>query len=107
MDLNADLLPAHMGATAADTPLYVLSGSFRSLSLALLAFYPTNRTLKHIKTVNAFGPHQYLALNRQKGVVYTTSWTSPPILLSWTLRADDDGSVTGVEHLNTVQISQC
>ena len=106
MDLNADLLPERMGATAADTPLYLLSGSFRSLSLALLAFYPTNRTLNHVSTVNAFGPHQYLALNRQKGVVYTTSWATPPILSCWNLKTGDDGSVRSVEHLNTVQISQ-
>ncbi|KAF6760468.1 hypothetical protein DFP72DRAFT_73205 [Ephemerocybe angulata] len=103
-----DLLDESAGATGADTPLHILSGSFRSISLALLAFYPLNRTLEHVTTVPAFGPHQYLALNAGKDVVYTTSWADPPILSSWSLLRSEHGHGTLVEdvkHLNTVKIT--
>ena len=80
---------------------HVLSGSFRSLSLFLLAFSPSNRSLSHLQTVSAFGPHQYLACNDHKDRVYTTSWANPPSLSSWHVER------TGVSHINTVPISLC
>jgi hypothetical protein len=45
-----------------DTNHYILTGSFRSLSLFLLAFSPSARTLTKVKRIpGEFGPHQYLA----------------------------------------------
>ncbi|KAM6494985.1 Lactonase, 7-bladed beta-propeller domain containing protein [Amanita muscaria] len=76
----------------------VLSGSFRSFSLFLLAFDPLNRTLSLVQHVPGFGPHQYLATNAAKDRVYTTTWTQPPSLQSWRV---DTGSV---EHINTTPI---
>ncbi|TFK31814.1 hypothetical protein BDQ12DRAFT_659987 [Crucibulum laeve] len=78
---------------------HILSGSFRSLSLFLLAFTPppsssspsnsihqVNGTLKLIQTVHGHGPHQYLATNPARDRVYTTSWALPPRLASWTVQ---------------------
>ncbi|KAG6849137.1 hypothetical protein H0H93_011000 [Arthromyces matolae] len=78
---------------------HILSGSFRSLSLFLLAFSPLQRTLELVQTVDAFGPHQYLATNPRKDRVYTTSWALPPVLSSWSI---EEGKV---QHLNSVPIT--
>ncbi|KAF7419430.1 hypothetical protein PC9H_002020 [Pleurotus ostreatus] len=68
------------------TPVHhIIAGSFRSLSLFLLAFSPFNRTISHVQTIPAFGPHQYLALNSQRDRVYTTTWAQPPSLSSWSI----------------------
>ena len=83
---------------------HILLGSFRSLSLFLLAFSPANRSLSHLQTISAFGPHQYLACNDHKDHVYTTSWANPPSLSSWHIERLDDGS-RNVSHINTVPIS--
>ena len=88
------------------TNYHILSGSFRSLSLFLLAFSPANRSLSHLQTVSAFGPHQYLACNGRKDHVYTTSWANPPSLSSWRVERSGDGS-RSVSHINTVSISVC
>lgn len=93
------------GATDAAAAYHILSGSFRSLSLALLAFSPATKSLSHVKTIPAFGPHQYLALNAGKDVVYTTSWATPPILSSWALERNNASGVEDVKHMNTVPIS--
>lgn len=85
---------------------HILSGSFRSLSLFLLAFSPLNHSLSHLQTVSAYGPHQYLAYNDHKDRVYTTSWANPPSLSSWHVERSDDGS-RSVSHINTVPISLC
>ncbi|EAU86955.1 hypothetical protein CC1G_09812 [Coprinopsis cinerea okayama7 len=99
--MDPDLLPP---ASAPDAAYSVVAGSFRSLSLALLAFYPLNKTLEHVATVPAFGPHQYLATTPRKDYVYTTSWATPPILSSWrTTRTNE--RVDGLEHVNTVPIT--
>jgi len=91
---------------------HILTGSFRSLSLVLLAFSPLSRKLRWIKTVSGeFGPHQFLAKvdygyrddgsighTSEKSVVgksmrvYGTSWALPPMLHCWGLeRGEDDG----------------
>ena len=81
---------------------HILTGSFRSLSLFLLAFSPLSRKLRWIKTVSGeFGPHQFLAKvdydggsighAGEKSVVgkstrvYGTSWALPPMLHCWSL----------------------
>ncbi|KAF9465956.1 hypothetical protein BDZ94DRAFT_1158924 [Collybia nuda] len=83
---------------------HILSGSFRSLSLFLLAFSPIHRTLSLVQTIDAFGPHQYLALNTRKDRAYTTSWALPPTLASWEIERP---AVEGwrVNHVNSVPIT--
>ncbi|KDR79164.1 hypothetical protein GALMADRAFT_243050 [Galerina marginata CBS 339.88] len=86
-----------------EAPLYhILSGSFRSVSLFLLAFSPSSRSLSHLQTVPANGPHQYLAANQLKDRVYTTSWALPPSLSSWHVERSDSWRVT---HINFVPIT--
>ncbi|KAF9256248.1 hypothetical protein L218DRAFT_1081450 [Marasmius fiardii PR-910] len=86
--------------------LRILSGSFRSLSLYLLAFSPLNRSLCWRQTIDAFGPHQYLAIGPGKDRVYATSWAQPPTLSSWEIdRSDSDENAWRVSHLNNVPIT--
>ncbi|KAF9552352.1 putative isomerase YbhE [Agrocybe pediades] len=85
------------------TVYHILSGSFKSLSLFLLAFSPANRTLSHLQSIPAFGPHQYLATNAAKDRVYTTSWALPPSLSSWQI--DRSSSLYEVKYINTVPIT--
>jgi len=82
--------------------LHILSGSFRSISLFLLAFSPANRSLSLVQTVDAFGPHQYLALNPTKDRAFATTWTLPPSLSSWEI----DRNEWKVNHINNVPISE-
>ncbi|KAK0440960.1 uncharacterized protein EV420DRAFT_1128059 [Desarmillaria tabescens] len=63
--------------------IHILSGSFTSLSLFLLAFSPVNRSLRLLRTIPAYGPHQYIAQTPQ--AVYATTWASPPVLHAWAL----------------------
>ncbi|KAG5645661.1 hypothetical protein DXG03_005498 [Asterophora parasitica] len=97
---------ASSNSTAAATPVvhHILSGSFRSLSLFLLAFSPLHRTLSLVRRIDAFGPHQYLATNPRKDRAYTTSWALPPVLSSWTIERPDNGDWS-VRHLNSVPIT--
>ncbi|KAH6909975.1 hypothetical protein BKA70DRAFT_1561599 [Coprinopsis sp. MPI-PUGE-AT-0042] len=90
----------------------ILAGSFRSLSLALLAFSPLNNTLRCVQRIEGFGPHQYLAgasaaaaSAGQVDTVFTTSWATPPILSSWRVLREDGGRAKGVEHVENVPIS--
>ncbi|KAH0578956.1 hypothetical protein H2248_003138 [Termitomyces sp. 'cryptogamus'] len=82
-----------------DSPLHILSGSFRSPSLFLLAFEPGPRTLELVQTVPGFGPHQYLATSARKDRIYTTSWALPPVLSSWSF------DKARVGHVNNVPIT--
>ncbi|PFH47560.1 hypothetical protein AMATHDRAFT_6618 [Amanita thiersii Skay4041] len=77
----------------------LLSGSFRSISLFLLAFSPLHKSLDLVQTVDALGPHQYLATNPRKDRVFTTTWATPPTLQSWQVDA------SSVKHINTVSIT--
>lgn len=81
---------------------HILSGSFRSFSLFLLAFSPSERSISHLETIPAFGPHQYLAANQHKTRVFATSWALPPSLSSWEVERADPWRVM---HLNSVPIS--
>ena len=84
---------------------HILAGSFRSLSLFLLAFSPIHRTLSLVQRVDAFGPHQYIATSPRKDRAYTTSWTLPSVLSSWEVQRSDDGGPWRVHHINNVPIS--
>ncbi|KAF5310144.1 hypothetical protein D9619_010396 [Psilocybe cf. subviscida] len=83
---------------------YILTGSFRSLSLFLLAFSTETRHLSHVETIPAFGPHQYLGTNLQKDRVYATSWALPPALSSWEVLRPP-GETWSVRHINSVPIT--
>src|SRR5258705_2578775 len=87
-----------------DTNHYILAGSFRSLSIFLLAFSPSARTLTKVKRIpGEFGPHQYLAKvdhgHRNDanfgGIkvmkIYGTSWAWPPMLYCWGLTSTPSG----------------
>lgn len=91
-------------AHSAITDIHILSGSFRSLSLFLLVFSPSRRSLSHLESIPAYGPHQYLATNRLKDRIYTTSWALPPSLSSWHVERSEVEPWT-VKHINTVSIS--
>ena len=82
---------------------HILSGSFRSLSLFLLAFHPSKRSITLLQSIPGFGPHQYLASNQHKNRIYTTSWALPPSLSSWHVERSDSWIVS---HINTVPISE-
>jgi len=105
MDVQHVFRPSLNTTDFGDTFIYhILSGSFRSLSLFLLAFSPSKRTISLLQTVPAFGPHQYLASNQYKDRVYTTSWALPPSLSSWHVERSDPWRITPI---NTVPISAC
>src|SRR5882757_5326808 len=83
---------------------YILTGSFRSLSLFLLAFSPSTRTLTEVKRLpGGFGPHQYLAKvdygSRHDAIfgetkmlrIFGTSWAWPPMLHCWGLTSTPSG----------------
>ncbi|KAL1698786.1 hypothetical protein EV121DRAFT_217564 [Schizophyllum commune] len=87
----------------------ILAGSFRSLSLFLLAFtYAPNNgssiSLVH-QTDTTFGPHQYIALNVRRDRAYTTSWGSPPILSSWEIAREQQIEHWRVAHINNAPIT--
>lgn len=65
---------------------YLLSGSFKQTALYLLAFDPASRRLSLVRDIDAFGPHQYLALNADRSKVYATTWALPPALYAWDLQ---------------------
>lgn len=66
----------------------VFPGSFKSAALYLLAFDPVQRTLSVTSTIDAFGPHQYLATNAARDRLYATTWANPPILSAWAVELD-------------------
>ncbi|GAA5867521.1 hypothetical protein JCM1840_002537 [Sporobolomyces johnsonii] len=83
---------------------YLLSGTFNTLWMYLLAFSPYSSppTLSISKKYRAEGPHQYLALNHDRSRVYATTWAQPPSLSSWEVL---DGGSAGITKVNTVPIS--
>jgi len=84
---------------------HFISGSFRSLSLFLLAFDPARRVIHHVHTVSTLGPHQYLVTNQHKDRVFTTTWAQPPSLQSWVLQRSTS-EPWHLSHLNTVPVSK-
>ena len=86
------------------TPVrHIVAGSFRALSLVLLAFSPLNRTLELVQQVSSLGPHQYLTTNANRNVVYATSWADPPSLSSWAVQSHPSWSLS---LINSVPISE-
>ncbi|KAK4055161.1 hypothetical protein OIV83_000441 [Microbotryomycetes sp. JL201] len=81
---------------------YILSGTFNTLFLYLLAFNPSTSTLTVHKSYKAEGPHQYLALNHQRTKAYATTWAPDPSLSAWDVI---DGGRGGIQKINTVPIT--
>ncbi|KAF9032138.1 putative isomerase YbhE [Hymenopellis radicata] len=73
--------------------LLILSGSFTSLSLWLLALTlpspktnsPSKASIRLVRSIPAFGPHQYLHISPDKDTVYATTWSLPPSLHAFSL----------------------
>lgn len=89
-------------------PYAVLPGSFKSAALYILAFDPIYKTLNVTSTVDAFGPHQYLAFNDDRSRIYATTWASPPILSAWAVERDSGTSIQAepsLRHLGNAPIS--
>ncbi|GAA6018656.1 hypothetical protein JCM10207_008997 [Rhodosporidiobolus poonsookiae] len=84
---------------------YLLSGTFNTLFLYLLAFSPyapTGPTLTIHKKYRAEGPYQFIALCEDRSRAYATTWALPPSLSSWEVL---QGGRDGVRKINTVPIS--
>lgn len=84
---------------------YLLSGTFNTVFLYLLAFspYTSPPTLEIHRKYRAEGPHQFLAVNEARDRVYATTWAQPPSLSSWKVSEQGRG---GIEKINTVRICQ-
>ncbi|KAK4691747.1 hypothetical protein P7C70_g9278, partial [Phenoliferia sp. Uapishka_3] len=80
---------------------YLLSGTFNTIFLYLLAFNPSTSTLSIHKKIPAQGPHQFLALSPDRATVYATTWAKEPSLSAWNVV---EGG-TGLEWINTVPIT--
>lgn len=87
----------------------VRPGSFKSAALYILAFDPVFKTLNVTSTVDAFGPHQYLAFNRDRNRIYATTWADPPILSAWAVERETGASTQAeptLRHLGNAPISE-
>ncbi|KAJ7495906.1 hypothetical protein B0H11DRAFT_877367 [Mycena galericulata] len=90
---------------------HILTGSFRSVSLFLLAFSPLQLSVDLLQTIPAFGPHQYIGLGprtQSEGprYAYTTSWALPPKLQSWAIEQQPEGlRVRFVDSVNITATS--
>ncbi|GAA6040988.1 hypothetical protein JCM8097_000526 [Rhodosporidiobolus ruineniae] len=96
---------ALLAGTTSPRVHYLLSGTFNTLFLYLLAFSPyasTGPTLSIHKRIRAEGPHQFLALSEDRKQAYATTWAMPPSLSSWEILG---GGKDGVKKTNTVPIS--
>jgi carboxy-cis,cis-muconate cyclase len=85
--------------------LHILSGSFNSFCLFLLAFSPVNQTISLVQKIDAFGPHQYIATNPTKTRAYTTSWSLPPVLSSWQIEREDSWGLSHISNSNITAVS--
>jgi carboxy-cis,cis-muconate cyclase len=84
---------------------YILSGTFNTVALYLLAFDAVARSLAVISRIDGNGPHQYLGLSPARDRVYTTSWALPPTLAAWAIEPIAGGAPT-VRPINQIDISK-
>ncbi|GAA5898992.1 hypothetical protein JCM6882_004587 [Rhodosporidiobolus microsporus] len=103
----ASSLIASASALTSPRVHYLLSGTFNTLFLYLLAFSPYSTTtggptLKIHKKYRAEGPHQFIALGEDRTRAYATTWALPPSLSSWEVLQGGKG---GIRKINTVPIS--
>ncbi|KAL8286216.1 hypothetical protein RQP46_004704 [Phenoliferia psychrophenolica] len=81
---------------------YLLSGTFNTVFLYLLAFNPTTSSLSVHQKIEGEGPHQFLALNARRDRAYATTWGAPPSLSAWEVL---QGGREGIKKINTVPIT--
>ncbi|GAA6007515.1 lactonase family protein [Rhodotorula paludigena] len=84
---------------------YLLSGTFNTLFLYLLAFSPyaaNGPTLTVHRKYRAEGPHQFIALSEDRKRAFATTWAQPPTLSSWEVLGNGRD---GIRKVNTVPIS--
>ncbi|GAA5861332.1 hypothetical protein JCM3774_000213 [Rhodotorula dairenensis] len=110
------MCPSSLGPAAAPDALvcprvhYLLSGTFNTIFLYLLAFSPYSASnaapappsLQVSRRIRGQGPHQFIALDHDRTTAYATTWAQPPTLSSWHVLGHGRG---GIEHVNTVPIS--
>ena len=80
---------------------HLLTGSYNTTNLFLLAFDTVAKSLTLNQTVPAFGFHQYVTSNAARDRVYATTMSEPPRIFSW---AVEEG--LGFTHLDTVNVSE-
>ena len=83
---------------------YLLTGTFNTVFLYLLAFNPTTSSLSIHAKVEGEGPHQFWALNARRDRAYATTWGAPASLSAWEVLG---GGRDGIQKINTVPISAC
>lgn len=85
---------------------HLLTGTFNTLFLYLLAFTPYSNppSLTITQAVSANGPHQFLALSPDRQHAYATTWkANEPTLSAWDVI---DAGRGGIREVNTVPISK-
>ncbi|KAL9932628.1 hypothetical protein V8E36_008327 [Tilletia maclaganii] len=100
---------------------HLVTGTFNTASLHLLAFDTLAHTLTLTNTIDAQGPHQFLALGtggvgRLDGgsssssgsspwkTIYATTWASPPSLSSWAVTGLDEEAGASLEASSQVSL---
>ncbi|GAA5858363.1 hypothetical protein JCM8547_004665 [Rhodosporidiobolus lusitaniae] len=100
----SSLLTTTASLTTSPRVHYLLSGTFNTLFLYLLAFSPYSTagpTLKIHRKYRAEGPHQFIALDEDRKRAYATTWAQPASLSSW--EVVEGGKE--IKKINTVPIS--
>ncbi|KAM0755146.1 Muconate cycloisomerase 1 [Meredithblackwellia eburnea MCA 4105] len=81
---------------------YLLSGTFNTVFLYLLAFNPLTSDLSIHAKIRGEGPHQFWALNEKRDRAYGTTWAQPPTLSAWEVLGNGRD---GIKRINTVPIT--
>ncbi|KAK0553824.1 hypothetical protein OC846_002355 [Tilletia horrida] len=95
---------------------HIISGTFNTARLHLLAFDTLTKTLVLTRSIDAQGPHQFLALgvgsdssdltacSVLRRTVYATTWATPPSLSAWAVVGLDDQSGASIEAAHDVDL---
>lgn len=80
---------------------HLLTGSYTTTSLFLLAFDTVAKTLSLNQTVPGFGLHQFVTTNQARDHVYATTMSEPPRIFSWSVTPGKKFT-----HINTKNVSK-
>jgi len=80
-------------------------GSFSTSFLYVLRYEPASRKLHLVQSVPAYGPHQYLHLDRRRRRLYATSWQQPARLSAWDIHFDRPGMPPRLSLINDAPIT--
>ncbi|CAD6943433.1 unnamed protein product [Tilletia laevis] len=96
---------------------HLLTGTFNTANLHLLAFDTLTHTLAITRSVSAQGPHQFLALGASTPIgqpslevrpqwkaVYATTWAQPPSLSAWAVTGLDEDAGASIEMATKVNL---